>query len=77
MRKMSSLKIVMEPQDVPLPEQNEKEMRVLKCSLMKENEHKGYGSEDLIIRDSEGEDDDEDARSPIEMVNLGRFAFRG
>jgi exonuclease-1 len=78
MRKTSSLKIVMEPENVPLPEQNENEIKVLRSSPRRESEHKGYGSEDLIIRDSEGEDDeDEEVRSPFNRVSLGRFAFRG
>jgi len=78
MRKMSSLKIVMKPENVPLPEQNENEINVLRSSPRRESEHKGYGSEDLIIRDSEGEDDeDEEVGSPAWRVSLGRFAFRG
>lgn len=75
---MSSLKIMMKPEDVPLPAQNENEIKVLRSPPRKEIEHKVFGSEDLIIRDSEGEDDEnEEVRSPVRRVSLGRFAFRG
>lgn len=71
MRKQSSLKIITEPVDIPLPDQDEKEKLALISSPLKDNGHKGYGSEDLIVHDSE----EEELRSPVERVNFSRFAF--
>ncbi|KFY21302.1 hypothetical protein V493_07522 [Pseudogymnoascus sp. VKM F-4281 (FW-2241)] len=69
-RKQSSLKIVTEPADIPLPGHDEEEILAL-ASPPKENKCKAFGSEDLIVHDSE----EEELLSPDERVNLGRFAF--
>lgn len=69
-RKQSSLKIVTEPADIPLPAHDEEE-RLALASPPKENKCKAFGSEDLIVHDSE----EEELLSPVERVNLGRFAF--
>lgn len=69
-RKQSSLKIVTEPADIPLPAHDEEERLALE-SPPKENRCKAFGSEDLIVHDSE----EEELLSPVERVNLGRFAF--
>ncbi|KFY41405.1 hypothetical protein V494_03025 [Pseudogymnoascus sp. VKM F-4513 (FW-928)] len=69
-RKQSSLKIVTEPADIPLPADDEEE-RLALASPPKENGCKAFGSEDLIVHDSE----EEELLSPVERVDLGRFAF--
>ncbi|OBT90903.1 hypothetical protein VE02_00415 [Pseudogymnoascus sp. 03VT05] len=69
-RKQSSLKTVTEPADIPLPAHDEEE-RLALASPPKENMCKAFGSEDLIVHDSE----EEELLSPVERVNFGRFAF--
>lgn len=70
MRKQSSLKIVTAPADIPLPASDEEERLALE-SPPKENNYKAFGSEDLIVHDSE----EEELLSPVERVNFGKFAF--
>ncbi|KFX91590.1 hypothetical protein V490_05818 [Pseudogymnoascus sp. VKM F-3557] len=69
-RKQSSLKIVTAPADIPLPASDEEE-RLALASPPKENRCKAFGSEDLIVHDSE----EEELLSPVERVNFGKFAF--
>ena len=72
MRKQSSLRVVTEPADIPLPAHDEQERLTLECAL-RDSRCEAFGSEDLIVHDSE----EEEFLSPVERVNLGKFTFGG
>jgi len=73
----SKLAVVVHPEDVPLPCDDENEKR----ALMDDFEEGGQGSEDLIIRDSEDEDEiiehvECGSRPVVSKLGLGKYAFR-
>lgn len=74
LRTSSSLKTVLRPEEIPLPVQDAQEVKMLIGLPHKNNE---IGSEDLIVRDSEVEsEDEEEVGSLVEQVDLGKFLFK-